>query len=107
MVRQEEPDDYVIASGGTYSVQDFLEEAFSHVGLDWGKYVEIDPWYYSLHRVSFPLAARIYHSGERTPPLFTAILGRDPVIFILLMLGTLGFFLEGSALAPTIYSIFW
>ena len=52
MVRQEEPDDYVIASGETYSVQDFLEEACSHVGLDWGKYVEIDPWYYSLHRVS-------------------------------------------------------
>jgi GDPmannose 4,6-dehydratase len=46
MLQQEEPDDYVIATGETYSVQDLLEEAFSYVGLDWKKYVEIDPWYY-------------------------------------------------------------
>ena len=46
MLQQEGPDDYVIATGETYSVQDLLEEAFSHAGLDWRKYVEIDPWYY-------------------------------------------------------------
>jgi GDPmannose 4,6-dehydratase len=45
MLQQEKPDDYVIATGETHSVQEFLEEAFSHVGLDWHKYVEIDPKY--------------------------------------------------------------
>lgn len=45
MLQQENPDDYVIATGETHSVQEFLEEAFSHVGLDWHKYVEIDPKY--------------------------------------------------------------
>ncbi len=46
MLQQQEPDDYVIATGETHSVQEFLEEAFSCVGLDWHDYVEIDPWYY-------------------------------------------------------------
>lgn len=45
MLQQENPDDYVIATGETHSVQEFLEEAFSHVGLDWRKFVEIDPKY--------------------------------------------------------------
>ena len=45
MLQQEKPDDYVIATGETHSVQEFLEEAFSHVGLDWHKFVEIDPKY--------------------------------------------------------------
>lgn len=45
MLQQEKPDDYVIATGETHSVQEFLEEAFSHVGLDWRKFVEIDPKY--------------------------------------------------------------
>ncbi len=46
MLQQPEPDDYVIATNETHSVQEFLEVAFSHVGLDWRKYVEIDPRYY-------------------------------------------------------------
>ncbi len=46
MLQQNEPDDYVIATNETHSVQEFLEVAFSHVGLDWRKYVEIDPRYY-------------------------------------------------------------
>jgi GDPmannose 4,6-dehydratase len=46
MLQQDEPDDYVVATGETHSVREFLEEAFSYVGLDWCKYVEIDPWYY-------------------------------------------------------------
>lgn len=46
MLQQNEPDDYVIATGKAYSVRDFLEEAFSYVGLDWKDYVEIDPRYY-------------------------------------------------------------
>jgi GDPmannose 4,6-dehydratase len=46
MLQQPEPGDYVIATGETHSVRDFLEEAFAHVGLDWEQYVEIDPKYY-------------------------------------------------------------
>ena len=46
MLQQEEPDDYVIATGETHSVREFLEVAFSHMGLDWQKHVEIDPRYF-------------------------------------------------------------
>ena len=46
MLQQDEPDDYVIATGETHSVREFLEEAFSYAGLDWKKHVEIDPRYY-------------------------------------------------------------
>ncbi|MCD6050048.1 MAG: GDP-mannose 4,6-dehydratase [Verrucomicrobia bacterium] len=46
MLQQAEPDDYVIATNETHSVQEFLEVAFGHVGLDWRKHVEIDPRYY-------------------------------------------------------------
>jgi GDPmannose 4,6-dehydratase len=46
MMQQDRPDDFVIATGETHSVREFLEEAFSYVGLDWRTYVEIDPWYY-------------------------------------------------------------
>jgi len=46
MLQQPEPGDYVIATGESHSVREFLEEAFAHVGLDWEQYVEIDPKYY-------------------------------------------------------------
>ena len=46
MVQQDKPDDYVIATNETHSVREFLEAAFGHVGLNWEKYVEIDPNYY-------------------------------------------------------------
>ena len=46
MLQQEQPDDYVIATGETHSVREFLEVAFAHLGLDWQQYVEIDPRYY-------------------------------------------------------------
>ena len=45
MLQQEEPDDYVIATGDAHSVQEFVEEAFAHVGLDWRDYVRSDPAY--------------------------------------------------------------
>jgi GDPmannose 4,6-dehydratase len=45
MLQQPGPDDYVVATGETHSVREFLEVAFSHVGLDWQKHVEIDPRY--------------------------------------------------------------
>jgi GDPmannose 4,6-dehydratase len=46
MLQQDEPDDYVVATGETHSVREFLEEAFSHAGLDWREHVEIDAKYY-------------------------------------------------------------
>jgi GDPmannose 4,6-dehydratase len=46
MLQQDQPDDFVIATGETHSVREFVEEAFSHVGLDWHAHVEIDPKYY-------------------------------------------------------------
>jgi len=42
MLQQKEPDDYVIATGATHSVEEFLEEAFKAVNLKWKKYVKID-----------------------------------------------------------------
>jgi len=42
MLQQESPDDYVIATGKTYRLDEFVAEAFRLVGLDWRKYVEID-----------------------------------------------------------------
>ena len=42
MLQQDEPDDYVIAMGQTYSVRDFVELAFSYAGLNWKDYVVID-----------------------------------------------------------------
>ena len=43
---QDQPDDYVIATGQTYSVREFLDEVFGYLDLDWKKYVQIDPTYY-------------------------------------------------------------
>lgn len=43
MLQQDKPDDYVIATGETHSVQEFLEEAFGYVDLDWHDYVVQDP----------------------------------------------------------------
>ena len=41
-----EADDYVVATGETHSVREFLEKTFSYLDLDWEKYVEIDPRYF-------------------------------------------------------------
>ena len=46
MLQQDEPDDYVVATEETHSIREFLDMAFGHAGLDWRKYVEIDPRYY-------------------------------------------------------------
>ncbi|HUS31056.1 MAG TPA: GDP-mannose 4,6-dehydratase, partial [Kofleriaceae bacterium] len=45
MLQQDKPDDYVIATGESYSVRDCLDVAFGTLGLDWQKYVELDPRY--------------------------------------------------------------
>jgi GDPmannose 4,6-dehydratase len=46
MLQQQEPDDFVIATGESHSVREFLELAFGHASLDWRKHVEIDPRYF-------------------------------------------------------------
>ncbi|MGH9382939.1 MAG: GDP-mannose 4,6-dehydratase [Vicinamibacterales bacterium] len=43
MLQQDQPDDYVVATGQAHSVKDLVEVAFGHVGLDWQKYVGVDP----------------------------------------------------------------
>jgi GDPmannose 4,6-dehydratase len=43
MLQQEEADDYVIATGESHSVQELVDIAFGHVGLDWRKHVRLDP----------------------------------------------------------------
>jgi GDPmannose 4,6-dehydratase len=43
MLQQNQPDDYVIATGESHSVRELVEVAFGHVGLDWQKYVRLDP----------------------------------------------------------------
>jgi GDPmannose 4,6-dehydratase len=46
MLQAGEPEDFVIATGATHSVREFLELAFEHAGLDWEPHVEIDPRYF-------------------------------------------------------------
>jgi GDPmannose 4,6-dehydratase len=46
MLQQEHPDDYVVATGETHTVREFLDVAFGHLGLDWQRHVQIDPRYY-------------------------------------------------------------
>jgi GDPmannose 4,6-dehydratase len=45
MLQHNKPGDYVVATGEAHSVREFCEHAFGHVGLDWEKYVSIDPRY--------------------------------------------------------------
>lgn len=45
MLQQDEPDDYVVATGETHSVRRFCEIAFEHAGLDWEQYVKVDEKY--------------------------------------------------------------
>ena len=46
MLQQDNPDDYVLATGETHTIREFCEEAFGYVGLDYKDYVEVDPRYF-------------------------------------------------------------
>jgi GDPmannose 4,6-dehydratase len=46
MLQQEKGDDYVVATGESHSIRECLDVAFAELGLDWKKYVEIDPRYF-------------------------------------------------------------
>ncbi|MEW5954393.1 MAG: GDP-mannose 4,6-dehydratase [Bacillota bacterium] len=63
MLQQETPDDYVLATGETHTVREFVKIAFAHVGLNYKKYVVIDPRFYRPAEVDLllgdPAKARI------------------------------------------------
>lgn len=46
MLQQDHPDDYLLSTGETHSVREFVQIAFQHVGLDWEEHLVIDPKYY-------------------------------------------------------------
>jgi GDPmannose 4,6-dehydratase len=46
ILQQDKPDDFVVGTGEQHSVKEFVEQAFSYVGLDWKKYVKIDQKYF-------------------------------------------------------------
>ncbi len=53
MLQADTPKDYVIGTGESYSIRDFLDAAFGHVGLDWEPYVVIDPAYFRPTEVEY------------------------------------------------------
>jgi GDPmannose 4,6-dehydratase len=55
ILQHAEPDDFIAATGEAHSVREFLDEAFSHVNLDWRQYVEIDPLYFRPTEVDYLL----------------------------------------------------
>jgi GDPmannose 4,6-dehydratase len=55
MLQHSEPGDFVVATGESFSVRQFLDEAFGHVNLDWKEFVEIDPLYFRPTEVDYLL----------------------------------------------------
>jgi GDPmannose 4,6-dehydratase len=71
MLQQDQADDYVIATGVSHSVRELVEVAFAHAGLDWQKYVRIDP--------AFLRPAEVDHLiGD--PARAKAVLGWEPTV---------------------------
>ncbi len=56
MLQQDEADDYVVGTGETHSVEEFVRIAFDHVGLDWHQHVVVDPQFYRPAEVDLLLA---------------------------------------------------
>jgi GDPmannose 4,6-dehydratase len=71
MMQAEVADDFVVATGETHSVREFLEESFGHLDLDWKEYVEIDPRYNRPAEVDLLL-------GDATKA--RAVLGWEPKV---------------------------
>lgn len=79
MLQQKKPDDYVIATGKTYSVREFLEEAFGYAGLHWKKHVKFDPRYLRPTEVDYLLgdASKAYRAfGWRNQTSFKELVHR-------------------------------
>ncbi len=53
MLQQDKPDDYVVATGESHSVREFVAEVFSYLDLDWQKYIEIDQRYFRPTEVDY------------------------------------------------------
>lgn len=64
MLQQDEPGDFVVATGETYSVRDFLTTAFEKAGLDWEKYVSIDKRYFRPTEVDLLLGDPTHANTE-------------------------------------------
>ena len=75
MLQQQAPDDYVVGTGETHSVEEFVQIAFDHVGLDWKKYVVIDPQFYRPAEVDLLLAnpAKAHAMGWRRQVSFEGL----------------------------------
>ena len=71
MLQQDAPRNFVIGTGETHSVREFVEEAFSYAGLDWSKYVKTDPHYFRPNEVE-SLQADCGRARE--------VLGWEPVV---------------------------
>jgi GDPmannose 4,6-dehydratase len=55
MLQMDNPQDYVIATGESHSIKEFLEAVFSYLGLDWQEHVNVDPYYFRPTEVDFLL----------------------------------------------------
>ena len=55
MLQHDTPDDFVIATGESYSVREFVQATFEYLNLDWQKYIEIDPRYFRPTEVDYLL----------------------------------------------------
>jgi len=64
MLQRDAPEDYVVGTGESHSVREFLEIAFTHVGLDYQKYVRVDPTYYRPAEI-YDLVADASKSREK------------------------------------------
>jgi GDPmannose 4,6-dehydratase len=53
MLQHSQPDDFVVATGESHSVREFLDEAGARAGVDWKSHVEIDPRYYRPTEVDY------------------------------------------------------
>jgi len=55
MLQQDKSDDFVVATGESHSIREFLDESFGYAGMNWKKYVEIDPRYFRPTEVDYLL----------------------------------------------------
>jgi GDPmannose 4,6-dehydratase len=78
MLQADEPTDYVVATGTAYTVREFVEIAFGHLGLDWERYVRFDPRYLRPSEVDSLVgnAARAHDRLGWQPLTFTPDLAR-------------------------------
>jgi len=78
MLQVDEPNDFVVATGTNYTVKDFLQFSFEHVGLDWQKYVKFDERYLRPTEVDALVgdASRANKALDWTPKIHTPELAR-------------------------------